>query len=339
MDDQGDKMSDQGSNAPAPESSAPIQESSAPINGDSELEALEQEFDGQESSTKEASSSSKEAPKSEVKAADKAAKQEGAKKVSDDKYKIKVDGEDIELSRDELVKYAQMGRAGQKKMQEAAQVRQEAIHLVEMLRSNPRAVLSDPAILGSEEAVLKFAQEILANKFEEEQKDPSVLRAEKAEKELEELRKEKKTSEERRQQEEYQRMVQQEEAQLENQITDAFESSGLPKSPFVLKRLADVMISAAESDKNITPKMALNIVKREMQKDLKEYFDMTPEDALEELLNADKVKNLRKRQLSKLKASASAAAPSLSEIRESAKPLEKTEEAPKKTSMRDFLRR
>lgn len=304
---------------------------------DQELEALEQEMSSAEESSNETSKS--EAPKAPAKIADKAAKQEGAKKISDDKYKIKVDGEDLELSRDEMIKYAQLGRAGQKKMQEAAIIRQEAINLVDLLRKDPRKVLSDPNILGSDDAVIKLAQEILANKLDEEQKDPTTLRAEKAERELEDLRKKAKDKEEQDQKSAYERLVQQEEAQLEEQITTAFETSGLPKSPFVLKRLADVMISAAEADKNITPRMALNIVKREMQKDLKEYFDITPEEALEELLNADKVKNLRKRQLSKLKDQVKSAAPSVNDIKESARPTIQKEEPNKKVSMRDFLRR
>lgn len=340
----------QGSSAPAPEASAAPE--AAPVENqeqqnssmDAELEALEKEFEGQESQeekaepAKSSSKSDKSEPKQEAKAAEKAAKQEGAKKISSDKFAIKVDGEDVELSREEMIKYAQLGRAGQKKMQEAAAIRQEALNLVELIKKDPRKVLADPAILGSDDAVLKFAQEILAQKLEEEQKDPIVLEKERLEKELEELRRQKKEEDERRQKSEYERLVQQEEAQLEEQITRAFEDTGMPKSPFVLKRLADVMISAAESEKNISPRMALNIVKREMQKDLKEYFDITPEDALEELLNAEKVKNLRKRQLAKLKESTKSAAPSLSEIKEVAKPIETKQEAPKKISMRDFIR-
>jgi hypothetical protein len=335
-------MSDQAPSAPAPEASAAPEASNPAIEEnqgqDNELEALEQEFDSNEEGAKAEGEPQAAAPKEQVKA-DKAAKQEGAKKVDDDKYKIKVDGEEVELSREEMVKYAQMGRSGQKKMQEAAQVRQEAIKLVEMLKANPEKVLADPAILGSDDAVLKFAQKILANRMEEESKDPALRDKERLEKELESLRAEKKQEEEKRKQDDYQRMVQEEETALEEGITQAFESSGLPKSPFVLKRLADVLISGAEAGKKVTPQMAMNIVKREMQKDLKDYFDTTPEDVLEGLINADKVKNLRKRQLSKLKESAKAAAPSLNDIKEAAKPLEPKNDAPTKVRMKDWLRR
>jgi len=325
------------------QSSGPIDAPAAApeADTDAELSALEAE-----ESTQEAASQSQEAPKSAepaAKAADKAAKQEGAKKVDSDTYKIKVDGEELELSREEMIRYAQQGRAGQKRMAEAAQIKKEAIDLIDMLRSDPESILSDPAILGSKDEVIKFAQKILANQMEEEMKSPEMREKEQLQKEVEALRKQMKDEAESKSKAEYERLVAQEEEKLQNEINDAIDSSGLPASPFVLKRISDVLIMAAENNKQISPKQAMNIVKKEMQKDIQEYLKLSPDEALEELMGGDRIKSLRKKQLSKAKATATeTAAPSVNSqmrpvarqelVTESKGPLEK------KTSMKDFLR-
>lgn len=289
---------------------------------------------GQEASGSEGSPS-KEPPKEVKKAADKL----DAEKVPGSKmYKLVIDGVEEEVNETELVKMAQKSKAADKKFSESAQIRKEAAQLVKMLREDPEAVLADPAILGSSDKVLELAQKILARKIEDEQKSPEVLRAEKAERELEQYRKEKKDSEERRQQEEYERMISEQEVQLEEQISEAISASGLPKSPILLKRMADVMISAAENDKDISPKQAMNIVKREMTKDLKEYFDLSPDEVLEELLGDNNIKRLRKRQLAKAKAAQAPNPSAPTQTKQVASP-EKTEEKPKKENLRDWLRK
>ena len=319
--------------APAAETSAAPQENQSTEN----LEALETDLELQEDAASpkaEVKPEIKPATKDVKKAADKL----DAEKIAGTKmYKIVVDGQEEEVSEADLVKMAQMGKSGQKRMQEAAQIRKEAIQLVKMLKEDPESVLADPAILGSSDKVLELAQKILAKKIEDEQKSPEILRAEKAERELEMLRKQQKEAQEAKDRTEYEAFVKEQEAQLEEQITEAISNSGLPKSPFVLKRIADVMISAAENDKDITPKQAMNIVKREMHKDLKEYFDLSPDDALEELLGDNNIKRLRKRQLAKVKA-AQATVPTVA-----AKPAQaasKKEDARdnKKESLKDWLR-
>ena len=333
------------SNASAPSSATPAapqaDTSATPVNTSQEL--LEGESIEEASASTETSKEASKAPqaaKGEAKIeskADKAADKVDAEKTSDGTYKMKVDGEEIELSREEVIKYAQMGKAGQKRMAEASQIKKEAQQLVQMLRDNPEAVLADPAILGSDEKVIELAQKILSRALENEQKSPETKQKEALEKELEDLRRKVKDDEERKSAEEYERMVSEQESQLEEQITEAIETSGLPKSPFVLKRLADVLLAAAENDKDVSPKQAMNIVKREMQKDLREYIEALQDDALEEVVSADKIKKLRQRQLAKLKAEQAKAAPTMTDVKETASAPQEDQKK-SKISMKDFLR-
>lgn len=329
----------EGQGAPASSAEAPIAAAEAQTPTNTQEASLQSNAEAspeeQEALSSEQQAALK-APAATPTDAKKAASKVDAKQISADKFKIKVDGEELELNRDELVKYAQLGKAGQARMAEAAQIRKEAQQLITALRDDPESVLADPAILGSNEKVMEFARKLLSRQLEDEQKSPEVLRAEKAEKELEKFRKERKDEQEKKEKEDYDRMVAQNEAQLEEQITSAIESSGLPKSPFILKRMADVMISAMENDKEITPKAAMNIVRREMEKDLKEFFDVAPEDVLEQLINSEKVKSLRNRHLAKIRTQQAVPADTAQKPKAVAEA--KIEEKPKKISMKDFLR-
>jgi hypothetical protein len=313
-------------------------EQSQPIEQDlqaEELDSGEGLDEGQEASSEDSGKpQSKEAPKDVKKAVDKL----DAEKVPGTKlYKIVVDGVEEEVTESQLVSMAQKSKAADKRFNESAQIKKEAAQLVKMLREDPEAVLADPAILGSSDKVLELAQKILARKIEDEQKSPEVLRAEKAERELEQFRKSQKEEQERKQKEDYERMMSEQESKLEEEIQDAISSSGMPKSPLLLKRMADVMISAAENDKDISPKQAMNIVKRELTKDLKEYFDLSPDEVLEELLGDNNIKRLRKRQIAKVKASQPQTLPP-QQAKAVANPTLKQEEKPTKVNIKDWLR-
>jgi hypothetical protein len=312
---------------------APIAEGSAPQTE----EIVDDGADLQEEGSAQAAAPAAEG-KAPAKAVAKAADKMDAEKVPGTKmYKLVVDGEEEEVTEAQLVTMAQKAKGADKKFSESAQIRKEAAQLVKMLKDDPEAILADPAILGSHEKVLELAQKILARKIEDEQKSPEVLRAEKAEKELEQYRKEKKDEEDARQASEYEKMVKEQEVQMEEQITEAIGASGLPKSPHILKRLTDVLISAHEGKREITPKQAMNIVKREWEKELKQHFDLSADDVLEQLLGDDNIKRLRKRQLAKVKAQ-QVSPPAAMQAQRTPATAPKTEDKPKKESIRDWLR-
>jgi len=313
--------------APAPAQAEPQLNNEEIVDDGADLQD-----EGQEASAP--AEGGKEAPKDVKKAADKldAEKVPGTKK-----YKLVIDGQEEEVSETELISMAQKSKAADKKFSESAQIRKEAAQLVKMLQEDPESVLSDPAILGSNEKVLEFAEKLIARKIEDAQKSPEIQRAEKAERELEQFRKQQKEEQDKRQSEERESFLKQQEAQLTEQITEAITASGMPKSPFILKRMSDVMISAIENDKEITPKQAMNIVKREMSKDLKEYFDLSPDEVLEELLGDNNIKRLRKRQLAKVRA-AQANPPASPASAKSPATAPKIEEKSKKINVRDWLR-
>ncbi len=215
-------------------------------------------------------------------------------------YSLKVDGEEMEWSgTDEDVKRElQLAKKARKEIQASSEMKKEIADFLSALKQDPRKVLTDPAFNVD---MVELAKQIINEQIENELKSPEQLEKEKLQKELEDIRRERKEEQERRQKDEYDRQVKSYEVELEEKMGDALESSGLPKTAYVLKRAADVMLSGIENKKDISPKQALNIVKKEMQRDLKDMFSASPEDLLEDLLGSDNIKRINKRQLSKIK--------------------------------------
>jgi hypothetical protein len=306
--------------------------------GSEDLELLAGEDSSTGSETKEAKAVKDAQDKLDSAKSDKA-KKEAEKELNKamHKYKLKVDGEDIEWegSDEDLIKELQLSKKARKEIQSSKAMQKEIAELFEMLKNNPELVMQDPAI-GIDP--VEFAKKIIQQQMEQESKSPEQIEREQLQKELEELRASKKREEEERTKEMYEREVSRYEAQLEEQVDEALSSSGLPKSPYVLKRMTDVMLSGIENSKEISPKMALNIVRKEMQKDLKEMFSSSAEDVLEELLGSDTLKRLNKRQLEKIRASKKVET-SAKKIEETGKRTEKVqEEKPRvKVSINDWM--
>lgn len=302
-----------------------VNQEMASVVGEDESSEEQVEASGEESS-EEVQEALEEATPKEI---------EKAKQSLKKKYKLKVDGEELEeeLSDEDIVRELQLAKKARKEIQSSARLKKEVEGLLDLLRRDPAAVLSDPAI-GIDPK--QFAQELLTKHLEEEAKDPAIREREKLEKELEALREQMKTESERRQQEEYEREVARAERELEDQVTEAIETSGLPKSPYILKKMADVMISAMENSINISPKQAINIVRKEMNNDIKELFSASPDDVLEQLIGKDNIKRLNKKSLANLKK----AVPTANSIKPTGKvaaPAE-TDNQGDKQSIKDWLR-
>ncbi len=286
------------SSTPAPEAPKVEAVSQESEMSDSDLSALE---GSSSEGTKEAGAI--EAAKDKVDQAKTKSEKDKAEKELEKaihKYKLKVDGqeEDWEGTEEDLIRDLQLSRKARKEIKSSAELKKEAVKLVEMLRSNPKLVLKDFGV-----DTIEFAKQIIKEQIEEEAKSPDQRERDNLQRELEELREKNRSEAEQLKQEMYNRQVQQYEAQLEDQVQDALTTSGLPKSAYILKRMTDVMLSSLDNNKEITPKQAISIVRKEMQRDLKEMFGASPEDVLEEMLGQDTLKRLNKRQVDKIKAS------------------------------------
>lgn len=225
------------------------------------------------------------------------AKQELAKRLS-----LKINGreQEFDLSNDEhlerLREYAQKGEGADQKFQEAAKMRKQMESFVALMQEDPIKALQE---LGHDPD--KIAEMHMQKRIEEMQKSPEQLELEKLRKQIEDEKKAREMLEQEKFQAEQQRIQEEYSRQLDNEITEALEKSELPKSAYVVKRLAENLMIGLEKDPNISVADVLPIVEKQIKGEIQQMFGAMPEDVVERILGNDVSNKLRKRRLSKMK--------------------------------------
>lgn len=315
--------------SPATESTAPKADESKKELSDAELEAAEAE--------EEAEEGSKEA-KGDEKDSKKAKKEEKALEKRLKKLKLKVDGkeEDFELDLDndeELIRHLQMGKMGQKRAAEKAQLEKELTGFFEALKNDPLSLLEQELGINKE----KLIEDYINQQIEAAKKSPEQVEREKMEKELQALRNERKREKEEADRREFERLQQQEFERVDMQMEQALTKSDLPKSPFVVKKIADYMLVAIEAGYDVSPEDVIPLVREEMHADLKEMFGALPEDVVEGLLGEQVINKLRKRRVAKAQ-EAKKALPSGKVADTGTVKKETSDKAKEKVSYKDFFK-
>lgn len=325
-----------------PESMTPAQAASAPAETPSEVSESQESTDEGSESTESGSTSTpagKEAAAvedakdtlSDPKAS-KTEKKQAQKLLK--KYDIVVDGKsetmELDLNDDEAVKkHLQRGKSADNRFKEAADIRKAALDFIEQLRKNPRKVLADPNINVD---LKKFAQEIINEEVEQMAKSPEQRDKEKLQKELEDLKEKFKTDEETRKQQEFERLQAEQERKLTDDISSALDTGGLPKTPYTVKKMAEMMMIALQNDIDLSAKDVVPIIRKQMQAEIKEMLSASTDDVLEEFLK-DQLPRIRKRNVAKAKEVATA-----SSIKATAVPEKSESKDPvKKIKMKDFF--
>lgn len=279
-------MSDTNSAAPAEAQvdslESQVQEVEQTIDGDNAEEVVEAEAAPAQEPTKE-----------EVKAQI----QEMKKKL-----KLKVDGREIEEeidlnNEDYLREMLQKGKSADSKFQKASQMEKEMRQLIKLFQEDPETALMkmghDPDALMEK----RIERRIKEMEMSPEQKKLAELEAQLKEKEtkLKEIEEQKQEAEKARIQEEFSR-------KLDIEITDALKSSKLPKSPYVIQRLANTMIQAVQMGyEDVSASDVLPIIEKQIQAEIQDMFGAMPEDVIEAMLGQNVSEKLRKHRLAKMK--------------------------------------
>lgn len=223
------------------------------------------------------------------------------------KLKLKVYGEEIEeelpfeIEEDpEVVEYLtkqlQLSKAAQRAMQENTSFQKQVQDFFESLKKDTKGSLAKLGIDPKEFAAAVIEEEIKKQQMSPEERERQELQAKI--KQLEEERLKEKEELEKR---EYERLLQLEYEKVENQMTVALEGSGLPKSPYAVKRMADYMIAGNKYNVELTPEEIAPLVKEDIRKELRQFIDALGEDGAEEFIGKEIINKIRKKNLSKAK--------------------------------------
>lgn len=250
-------------------------------------------------------------------------------------WKLKVGEKDIEITDEsELIKRAQMGYSADEKWNEAAKMRKQVENFIGLLQQDPASALEKMGL-----DVDSFAEQRMLQRIEEMKKSPEQLAHEKLQRELEQLRTEREQERESIRQREAQALQDKYAVDLENEINSAFDNNeaGLPKSPYIVKRMADVMIYALKNKvPDFTAKKALEVVQAEVLNELNQMYSVAPDEVFERLVGKDRLNKYRR-----AKVKAKTPAPKTNDIKPTgAGELQKSQEdqAPKKIREKDFFK-
>lgn len=223
------------------------------------------------------------------------------------KLKLKVDGkefeEEIDLDDDEaLTRHLQMSKMGQKRAQEKAQLDKELKQFFAAMEEDPFSVLSKEMGMDVEAQIQKY----IDKQIENAKKSPEQIEREKMENELKSIKAERERERQESEARQKELLIQQQYEHYDIQMEQALNKSSIPKTPYVVKKMADYMIVAVENGYDLSPEAAVALVQEEMDSDLKEMFGSLSEDKIESLLGDQVLNKLRKRRLAKAKESQAA---------------------------------
>ncbi len=216
-------------------------------------------------------------------------------------YTVKIDGEEVEVSLEQLQQGYTHGKAADAKFRDAAFARKQAEEFVSMLKTDPWKVLNDPS-LGID--TRKMAEEYLARQMEHEALTDDERELLEARKQLAQFE----TSRKEQEQSNYDRQMTELEGQYHDeytvQISTALEEDGLPVTEATVRRMASYMSEALTSDnpavKSLTAKDITALVREDYMTDFKSMFGSADAETLQAILGDDLTKTLRKADVQKL---------------------------------------
>jgi hypothetical protein len=163
-----------------------------------------------------------------------------------------------------------------------------------------------------------LAEEYLTQAIEEDMLPENEKELRRVRQEKEELERQYKEELTRREQEQMQIAIQQAQQEISNNIIDALENSSLPKSPEVVKRIANYMLIAEQKGINVNPKQVIPLVEedfRNLNAQILKSLDPTKRISY---IGEDLLKQIRQDDLARLKTSQSQSSQSVPKPRQSA---------------------
>ncbi|MCE2717164.1 MAG: hypothetical protein LW696_07825 [Alphaproteobacteria bacterium] len=211
------------------------------------------------------------------------------------KLKLKVHGEEFEeelpfeIEEDpEVVEYLtknlQLGKAAQRAMQEKATYEQQVKQFFQGMKSNTREYLMQMGIDPKE-----FAAAVIEEEIKKAQLTPEQLKEMELQEELKKEREARQKEREEFEQRELSRLQQVEYERIDNQMTEALETSDLPKTPYVVRKMAEYMLIEDAAEDFIGKEVMTRMRKKNVAK-AKAMTPATAKAAIKEVASSTKTK-------------------------------------------------
>lgn len=217
--------------------------------------------------------------------------------------KLKFNGREIDedlpfevddVQREWMTKQRQKAMLADHKANEYSQLEREVGAFINELRANPKKALSNPAI-GLD--IKQFAAQILQEEIEQSQKSPEQIEKEGLEAELRAIREEREKEKQDMSAKELERLTEREYERYDNLMSSALENSDLPKSPYIVKKMTELMMLGIENNIDVNPADVIPLIRDEMHRDIQEMFQVMPAEVIEQIIGKANLDKLRKRRV------------------------------------------
>lgn len=214
------------------------------------------------------------------------------------KYKVKVDGSEMEVDEKELLRGYAHQKAASKALNEGKQLRKQAEQLISMMRDQGQ--LFD-VIKKMGHDPRKLAEEYLASQLQDELMDPreKELRDTKAKlKQIEDMDRMQRETVEKQRLEQLKGRFSEE---YTTQFIDALKTSGLPQSKSMVAEMAKYVGRAAQIGFKMTAQEAAQLVREDLVSQHKTVIGESDGEALIRILGEDVANKVRKWDTSRVK--------------------------------------
>lgn len=223
------------------------------------------------------------------------------------KFKVKVDGNEEEMELDlndeaALIRHLQMSKAASKRMNEAATTRKQAEQFIQALQQDPMRVLNDPRVMG-EEKFRAIAEQFLSKKLQEQMLTPEERKRIEMEEKLRTYEDQEKSQKQEAEAKQIEQLEQHYAQQYQKTIIEALQGSNLPKNPFTVRRMAELMQKNLQHGLELEPQHLAQLVKQDYQSELVSLIGGSDADQIIAMFGDDLANKIRKHDLAKFKSS------------------------------------
>lgn len=213
------------------------------------------------------------------------------------KLKLKIDGKEMEMSESEVISYATKARAADQRFNEAANMRKEAESILKFAKENPAEFFKKTGMNARE-----WAEQFLLKEIEREAMTPEQKKNMANEEELRQYKDNEKKEAERKRNEEIAALEKTHLQSYDLMFTDALHKSGLPKTAYTVKRMAELQLVNVKKKLDLNADQLAKLVREDYLSEHKALLSAYDGDQLIDFLGVDAVKKLSRAQIAKLKA-------------------------------------
>ena len=216
-------------------------------------------------------------------------------------FTVKIDGEETEVSREELLRGYSTNKAAQQKFQDASVARKQAEEFINILKTDPMSILTRPE-LGID--MRQLSEHYLADQLNYEQLSEEQKELLNARQQLAQVEQDKRAREQQEYDANVEKLANEYQEEYTTRINTALTDASLPVTEATIRRMANYLSEALSSDDPAIQKLSdvdiVELVREDYVSDIKSMLGEANAETLQNMLGSDISKTLRQADIAKL---------------------------------------